>query len=75
MGVTEKIAERETQMSKTQKHKGTEHHLGMLKAKLAKLRDQAEAGGGKGTAGGKGFDVKKAGNATVVFIGLPSVGK
>lgn len=73
MGVTEKITEIESQMSKTQKHKGTEHHLGMLKAKLAKLRDLAESGGKSG--GGKGFDVKKSGNATVVFIGLPSVGK
>lgn len=75
MGITEKIAEIESQMDKTQKHKGTEHHLGMLKAKLAKLREMAETGTRGGTGAGKGFDVKKAGNATVVFIGLPSVGK
>ncbi len=74
MGITEKIAEIEQQMDKTQKHKGTEHHLGLLKAKLAKLRDAAESGG-RGKGAGKGFDVKKAGNATVVFIGFPSVGK
>ena len=75
MGITEKIAEIEQQMSKTQKHKGTEHHLGMLKAKLAKLRELAESGTRGGSGAGKGFDVKKSGNATVVFIGLPSVGK
>ncbi len=75
MGITEKIAEIESQMEKTQKHKGTEHHLGMLKAKLAKLREMAEAGSRGGVGASKGFDVKKAGNATVVFIGLPSVGK
>lgn len=77
MGVLEKIAEIEGQMAKTQKHKGTEHHLGMLKAKLAKLREQAESGGkgGGGGAGAGAFEVKKAGKATVVFIGLPSVGK
>ncbi|NUN11265.1 GTP-binding protein [Candidatus Micrarchaeota archaeon] len=74
MGISEKIAEIEAEMEKTQKHKGTEHHLGMLKAKLAKLREQAESGSGrKGPS--KGFDVKKSGNATIVFIGLPSVGK
>ncbi|MBI5226939.1 GTP-binding protein [Candidatus Micrarchaeota archaeon] len=79
MGITEKITEIEEQMAKTQKNKATEHHLGILKAKLAKLkREQVSGtGGGKGKSGGGsgGFSVKKAGNATVVFIGLPSVGK
>ncbi|MBI4361429.1 GTP-binding protein [Candidatus Micrarchaeota archaeon] len=75
MGITEKIKEIEDQMAKTQKHKGTEHHLGMLKAKLAKLKKEQLGGsaGGGGAAGG--FAVKKSGNATVAFIGLPSVGK
>src|SRR2546430_7228219 len=61
-------------MKKTQKNKHTEHHMGLLKAKLAKLRADVErAGGGKG--GGQSFEVKKAGAATIVLIGLPSVGK
>ncbi len=77
MGVIEKIAEIEDQMSKTQKNKATEHHLGVLKAKLAKLKKEQLSGGKGGGKGGasSGFAVKKAGNATVVFIGLPSVGK
>ncbi|MBI5035928.1 GTP-binding protein [Candidatus Micrarchaeota archaeon] len=77
MGITEKITEIEDQMSKTQKNKATEHHLGLLKAKLAKLkREQISGGkGGKGGGASTGFAVKKSGNATVVFIGLPSVGK
>ncbi len=78
MGITEKITEIEDQMAKTQKNKATEHHLGVLKAKLAKLKREQLSGssGGKGKGGGTGgFSVKKAGNATVVFIGLPSVGK
>ncbi|MDP2718141.1 MAG: GTP-binding protein [Candidatus Micrarchaeota archaeon] len=75
MGILEKIKEIEDQMSKTQVHKGTEHHLGMLKAKLAKLKREQLSGGGGGKGGGSGFSVKKAGNATVAFIGLPSVGK
>ncbi len=76
MGILEKIKEIEDQMAKTQKHKGTEHHLGMLKAKLAKLRKEQLSGGSGGKGGGSGgFSVKKAGNATVAFIGLPSVGK
>ena len=74
MGVPEKIKEIEEEMKKTQKNKHTEHHMGLLKAKLAKLRADVErSGGGKG--GGQSFEVKKAGAATIVLIGLPSVGK
>ena len=36
--VIRKIEEIEYEMSKTQKNKATSGHLGMLKAKLAKLR-------------------------------------
>ena len=36
--VIRKIEEIEYEMSKTQKNKATAGHLGMLKAKLAKLR-------------------------------------
>ncbi len=76
MGVADKIAELEDQIGKTQKNKATESHLGLLKAKIARLKKEADeqrAGGKGGTSGG--FDVRKAGSATVVLIGLPSVGK
>ena len=54
----------------------TEYHLGLLKAKLAKLRSQlidaaSESSGGKG----EGFEVQKSGSCRVVMIGFPSVGK
>jgi len=76
MGISEKLAELELEYSKTQKNKRTEGHLGILKAKMAKLRrEMVEGGSGKGGANSGGFDVRKSGNATVVFIGLPSVGK
>jgi uncharacterized protein len=74
MGVPEKIKEIEEEMKKTQKNKHTEHHMGLLKAKLAKLRADVERAGGGGK-GGEKFEVKKAGAATIVLIGLPSVGK
>lgn len=63
-------------MARTQKNKATEGHLGLLKAKLAKLkRELIEGGpGGKGGAG-EGFDVKASGDARVGMIGFPSVGK
>eukprot|EP00382_Lankesteria_abbotti_P009473 CAMPEP_0114015904 /NCGR_PEP_ID=MMETSP0372-20130328/13072_1 /TAXON_ID=340204 /ORGANISM="Lankesteria abbotti" /LENGTH=42 /assembly_acc=CAM_ASM_000359 len=40
MGILEKIKEIEAEMARTQKNKATEYHLGLLKAKLAKLRSQ-----------------------------------
>ena len=40
MGIIEKIKEIEAEMARTQKNKATEHHLGTLKAKLAKLRSE-----------------------------------
>ena len=36
--ILDKIAEIESEMARTQKNKATAGHLGMLKAKLAKLR-------------------------------------
>ena len=63
-------------MSRTQKNKATEYHLGLLKARLAKLRTQLiEGEAGKGGAKGEGFDVMKSGDARVALIGFPSVGK
>lgn len=73
MGIQEKIKDIEEEMARTQVNKATEYHLGILKAKLAKLRRELVTPSGTKSAGG--FDVKKSGDATVVLIGLPSVGK
>jgi uncharacterized protein len=73
LGLPEKIKQIEEEMSKTQVHKHTEHHIGLLKAKLARLRAELEASTSKG--GGPAFEIRKGGDATVVLIGLPSVGK
>jgi len=75
LGIPEKIKEIQDQMAKTQINKATEHHLGVLRAKIAKLKKEQE--GRKSKQGGKsdGFDVRRSGDATIVFIGLPSVGK
>ncbi|AQZ17153.1 RBG2 (YGR173W) [Zygosaccharomyces parabailii] len=76
LGITERIKAIEDEMARTQKNKATEHHLGLLKGKLARLRqqllaDEANSGGG----GVTGFEVAKSGDARVVLIGYPSVGK
>ncbi|MFH1012937.1 MAG: GTP-binding protein [Thermoplasmatota archaeon] len=72
---TEKqIKDIEDEIFNTQKNKATEHHIGRLKAKIARLRGQIEKQQSKGTRG-KGFAVKKNGDATLGLIGFPSIGK
>ncbi|KAL3106357.1 hypothetical protein niasHT_013186 [Heterodera trifolii] len=76
MGIIEKIAEIEREMARTQKNKATEYHLGILKAKLAKYRQELlEPAKGGGSSKGEGFDVMKSGDARVALVGFPSVGK
>ena len=76
MGIPEKIKAIQDEMARTQINKATEHHLGILKAKIAKLkREQEENIVKKSGVKQDGFDVRRSGDATVVFIGLPSVGK
>lgn len=71
-----KIEEIETEMARTQKNKATSQHLGILKAKVAKLRRELIAPPkGGGGPGGEGFEVQKTGDARIGMIGSPSVGK
>ncbi|MDG6988510.1 MAG: GTP-binding protein [Nitrososphaerota archaeon] len=75
MGLPEKIKKIEDDIHKTQVNKKTEHHIGLLRAKLAKLKSEMEEQQTRRSGSRLGFDVKKSGDATVVLIGLPSVGK
>ena len=76
MGIPERIKAIQDEMARTQINKATEHHIGLLKAKIAKLkREQEEQSAKKAGVKQDGFDVRRAGDATVVLIGLPSVGK
>jgi len=68
------IKDIEDEIFNTQKNKATEHHIGKLKAKIARLRGQIEKQQSKGVKG-KGFAVKKNGDATIGLIGFPSIGK
>ncbi|XGI83393.1 OBG GTPase family GTP-binding protein [Halorutilales archaeon Cl-col2-1] len=74
MGLQEEIQEIEEEIENTPYNKSTEKHIGRLKAKLSKLKDelaQRESGSG----GGGGYNIPKTGDARVVLVGFPSVGK
>ena len=71
MSIEEEIKRLEEEIRNTPYNKATEHHIGRLKAKLAKLKEEAR----KSRAKGQGFFIKKAGDASVAIIGPPSVGK
>jgi len=76
LGIPEKIKSIQDEMAKTKINKATEHHIGLLKAKIAKLkREQEENIIKKSGMKSDGFDVRRTGDATIVLIGLPSVGK
>ena len=70
-----KIRSLEEELAKTPSNKGTQHHRGLLKAKIAALKDTGERkASGTGAALG-GYAVRKSGDASVALVGFPSVGK
>lgn len=72
--IEEQIKAIEEEISKTSYNKATQQHIGRLKAKMARLKEELEKRrSSSGT--GKGYSVKKSGNATVALVGFPSVGK
>lgn len=72
--VEERIREIEDVLAKTPHHKATNKFIGLMRAKIAKLKDEFWQKGGGGGGGG-GFAVAKTGDASVVLVGFPSVGK
>ncbi len=73
--IEEQIKALEEEIFNTQKNKATEHHIGKLKAKIAKLKAQQELQKIKGGGQGRRYYIKKSGDATVALVGFPSVGK
>lgn len=73
MSLEDEIRAVEEEIRRTPYNKATEHHIGVLRRKLSLLLKQVVKSSKRG--GGSGFSVKKQGDATVVMVGLPSVGK
>jgi hypothetical protein len=74
-GLEDQIKELEDELQKTPYNKATSKHIGRIKAKIARLRDDAVNRAMKSSGGGEGYSVKKSGDATVVLVGFPSTGK
>ncbi|MBI3026819.1 GTP-binding protein [Candidatus Woesearchaeota archaeon] len=69
-----KVKELEEELRTTKYNKKTQGHIGLVKAKLAKIKEEYQkktSSKGKG----EGFSVKRSGDATVIMVGFPSVGK
>ncbi len=73
--LNEQIEKIEEEIRKTPYHKKTEHHIGLLRAKLSKLKAKELETSSKKAGGRGGYAVKKQGDATVTLVGEPSVGK
>jgi small GTP-binding protein len=71
--IQEQIKAFEREVSVTKYNKRTQHHIGLVKAKIAKLR--AKMLGGAKKKKGAGYSVRKTGDGTVILLGFPSVGK
>jgi len=71
----EQIRGIEDEIQRTPYNKATQHHIGKLKAKLARLKEEQETRRLKAGGGGPGYAIRKSGNATVGLVGFPSVGK
>ncbi len=70
----EKIKEFEKELSTTKYNKRTQHHVGLIKAKIAKLKEEEIKKSFSGKKGG-GYSIRRTGDATVILLGFPSVGK
>ncbi len=68
----EEIRKVEEEIRSTKYNKATQYHIGKLKAKLARLKEDREK---RKAAKGKTLSLRKSGDATVLLLGFPSVGK
>jgi small GTP-binding protein len=73
--IEDQIAELEAQILKTQYNKATQHHIGLVKAKIAQLREKGEKQSKSSGGAGEGYQVRKTGDGTVILLGFPSTGK
>jgi hypothetical protein len=73
--IEERIADIEAELAKMQYNKATQGHFAVLRARMSQLQNELVERAMKSNRKGSGFAVKKHGDATVILLGFPSVGK
>ncbi len=71
--INERLEELEEELAKTKDNKATNKHLAKLRSKVAGAKKELIEAGKKQK--GKGFFIKKTGDATISLLGFPSAGK
>lgn len=72
----DKIKQLEEEIKKTKYNKATQHHIGLVKAKIAILKEKQAGRKSKKTGQSEhGYAVRKSGDASVLLLGFPSAGK
>ncbi len=72
----ERIKELEAELKKTKYNKATQGHIGLVKAKIAQLKEKDQLRSSKKTGqSDHGYSVRKSGDASVILLGFPSSGK
>lgn len=74
VNIREKITELEEELRTTQYNKSTERHIGLVKAKIARLKERIDKKRAKAKAK-PSQGIKKSGDATVAIVGLQLAGK
>ena len=70
-----RIKDLEDEIKKTPYNKATQHHIGRVKAQIARLKQQDEERQARSGGSGLGYAVRRSGDATVIILGFPSSGK
>ena len=72
----QQIKELEDELKKTKYNKATQGHVGIVKAKIAQLREKQDTRTQQKTGRSDyGYSVRKSGDGTVLLLGFPSSGK
>ena len=76
MDYKDQIKDLQDELKKTKYNKATQGHIGIVKAKIAQLKEKQEQRVQKKTGKSEhGYTVRKTGDGTVLLLGFPSAGK
>ncbi|MBS3136457.1 GTP-binding protein [Candidatus Woesearchaeota archaeon] len=72
--IPDRIRELEKEIENTKYNKRTQSHIGLVKAKIAMLREK-QVSRKKGSGKTYGYTTKRSGDASAIIVGFPSAGK